>query len=131
MMPDNGVHFIPVLDPIRKNFTVKEVPADMAYSSMKNLAYSEPRLHERNQQRGVTSVWKRMYHYFNFNRPEFVQNYMNRSNVGNALHMSKSKFGSTLKSRTFEAQKNEALCKVICHNIACLIHAINEFGIEI
>ena len=72
-----------------------------------------------------------MYHFFNLNGLEFVQHYMKRSNVETTFHMLKSKFGSVLKSRTFEAQKNEALCKVIYHNIACLIHAMNEFNIEI
>jgi hypothetical protein len=44
--------------------------------------------------------------------------------------MLKSKFGSTLKSRNWEAQKNEALCKVICHNIVCLVHALNELSVK-
>lgn len=133
--------FIPVLDKTRKNFDVKEVAADLAYSSMRHAAYTE--LHGienyipfRENTNGAshqfsTEVWRRMYHYFNLNRAEFVQRYMKRSNVETTFHMLKSKFGSTLKSRSFEAQKNEALCKVICHNIACLIHAINEFGVEI
>jgi hypothetical protein len=32
------------------------------------------------------------------------------------------------KKPTFNGQRNEALCKVICHNICYLIQAINEFG---
>ena len=57
---------------------------------------------------------------------------MQRSNVETTtFHMLKSKYGTTLKSRSMEAQKNEALCKVICHNISCLIHEVNEFGIEL
>ena len=134
-------YFIPVVDATRKNFTIKEITADAAYSSVKHSVYAE--LHgfdayipfkenvNVDQPYGVNEVWRRMYHFFNLNRTEFVQHYMKRGNVETTFHMLKSKFGGLLKSRTFEAQKNEALCKVICHNISCLIHAINEFGIEI
>lgn len=137
----DGPLFIPVMDATRKNFTVKEVSADGAYSSQKHAMYAE--LHgfdsyipfdegsTASGHHGVSEVWRRLFHFFNFNRAEFVQKYMKRSNVETTFHMLKSKFGSTLKSRTPEAQKNEALCKVICHNIACLIHAINEFGIDV
>ena len=113
----------------------------MAYSSIKHSVYAElhnfdayiPFKENTNVDRpyNVSSVWQRMYHYFNLHRAEFVQHYMKRSNAETTFHMLKSKFGGLLKSRTFEAQKNEALCKVICHNISCLIHAVNEFGIEL
>lgn len=134
-------HFVPVMDKTRKNFDVKEVSADAAYNSMKHSVYAElhgmesyipfPENTTALAPYGTSEVWRRMFHYFEYNRAEFVQKYMKRSNVETTFHMLKSKFGSRLKSRTFEAQKNEALCKVICHNIACLIHAVNEFGIEI
>src|SRR5215216_6138877 len=44
--------------------------------------------------------------------------------------MIKSKFGDALRSRTKTAQVNEALCKILCHNICCLIQSIFEFNIE-
>jgi hypothetical protein len=47
------------------------------------------------------------------------------------FHSLKAKFGSMLKSRNPEAQKNEALCKMICHNIVTLVHAMNEFGVKL
>lgn len=136
----DGAHFIPVMDTTRKNFTVKEVAADLAYSSMAHAAYTEMHGIENyipfKENTSIddyrsTEVWTRMFHYFNLHRATFVRRYMKRSNIETTFHMLKSKFGSTLKSRTFEAQKNEALCKVICHNIACLIHAMNEFGVEV
>jgi transposase len=130
--------FLPVLEATRKNFAVKEVSADAAYTSSKHFAYAE--LHgisayidfkDRATGKGslTNSAWKRMFHYYNLNRTEFIQHYGKRNNVETTFHMLKSKFGSMLKSKTFEAQKNEALCKVICHNISCLIHSMNEFGI--
>ncbi len=76
-----------------------------------------------------STAWTNAFHYFNLHRAEFIQNYGKRSNIEAAFGALKAKFGGTLKSKTFSAQKNEALCKVICHNISCLIHSMNEFGI--
>lgn len=44
--------------------------------------------------------------------------------------MIKAKFGDGLRSKTQTAQVNEALCKVLCHNICCLIQSVFELGIE-
>ena len=39
-------------------------------------------------------------------------------------------FGDALRSKTDTAMKNEALCKVFCHNLVVLIHEMHELGIE-
>jgi hypothetical protein len=44
--------------------------------------------------------------------------------------MIKSKFGIALRSKTKTAQINEALCKVLAHNVCCLIQSMFELGIE-
>ncbi len=44
--------------------------------------------------------------------------------------MMKRKFGDGLRSKTDVAMVNEALCKILCHNLVVLIHVINELGIE-
>jgi hypothetical protein len=44
--------------------------------------------------------------------------------------MIKSNFGGNLRSKTRHAQINEALCKVLCHNLCCVIQSIYELGIE-
>jgi hypothetical protein len=44
--------------------------------------------------------------------------------------MVKAKFGERIRSKSYQAQVNEALCKVLCHNICCLIQSIYELGIE-
>jgi hypothetical protein len=44
--------------------------------------------------------------------------------------MIKAKFRDHVRSKTDVAMKNEVLCKVLCHNICCLIHAIYELGIS-
>jgi len=41
-----------------------------------------------------------------------------------------AKFGATIRSKTDVAQANELLCKVLCHNICCVIQSMYELGIE-
>ncbi len=71
-----------------------------------------------------------MFHYFQFNREEFLQHYHQRSNVESTFNMIKMKFGDKLKSKKFVAQRNELLCKFIAHNIVVLIHEIHELNIK-
>ena len=52
------------------------------------------------------------------------------SNVETTFHMIKAKFGQRLRSRTLTAQINEALCKVLCHNLCVVIQSFHELGIE-
>lgn len=135
-MGHDSSQFVSVLDQTRKNFTVKEVSADMAYSSRQNLFYATSNQiapfipFRENTAHSERGTWGRLYHFFQFNRVEFLKSYNKRNNVEAAFGALKAKFGSTLKSRNREAQKNEALCKVIAYNVVCLIHAMNEFGIR-
>jgi transposase len=63
-------------------------------------------------------------------REEFLSHYHKRSNVETTFHMIKSKFGQRLRSKTMTAQINEALCKVLCHNLCVVIHSQHELEIE-
>jgi transposase len=45
-------------------------------------------------------LWKRMYHYWQFNRDEFLQHYHKRSNVESTFSMIKAKFGDAVRSKT-------------------------------
>jgi transposase len=71
-----------------------------------------------------------MYYYFMYNRLNFMEHYHMRSNVESAFSMIKGKFGNSVRSKSDTGQVNEALCKVLCHNICCLVQAIHELGIE-
>jgi hypothetical protein len=42
----------------------------------------------------------------------------------------KRKFGDSVRSKTAAAMVNEVLCKLLCHNICCLIQEQCELGIE-
>lgn len=71
-----------------------------------------------------------MYHFFMFQREEFMEYYHQRSNAEIVFHMIKSKFGDSVRSKTKTAQINELLLKVLCHNICVVIQEMHELGIE-
>lgn len=120
-----------------ENFEISEVSADKAYSSRENLncvqevggtAYIPFKQNATGKARG-SMVWSKMYHYFQFNREEFLEHYHKRSNVETVFHMVKSKFGDSVRSKDKTAQINEVLLKFLCHNICVAIQEMNEFGI--
>lgn len=57
--------------------------------------------------------------------------YHKRSNVESVFSMIKSRFGERLRSKTQTAQINEVLCKVLCHNLVCLIQSMYELGVDV
>jgi transposase len=71
-----------------------------------------------------------MYHLFMYRREEYMEHYHERSNMETAYSMIKGMFGSALRSKSDTGQINEALCKVLCHNVCVLIRAMHELGIE-
>lgn len=44
--------------------------------------------------------------------------------------MTNAKFRDHFRSKGDVAMANEALCKILCHNISCLIQEMYELGIE-
>lgn len=120
-----------------ENFTIKEVPADKGYLSNDNLELVD-RLgattfipFKVNSTAGEPgSVWEKMFHYFLFRREEFLRHYHQRSNVESTFSAIKRKFGDSVRSKGDVAMKNEALCKILAHNLCCVIAAWYELGID-
>jgi hypothetical protein len=87
-------------------------------------------LNARIQWKRKSELWRQMYHYYEFNHKWFMQQYHKRSNVESTFSMIKAKFGDGLCSKTKTAQVNEALCKILAHNICCLIQSMYELNIK-
>jgi transposase len=118
-----------------RNFQIAEVSADKAYMSEENMnavaklggtPFLAFRSNVKNERSGT---WQQMFHYFMFRKEEFLQHYHKRSNVESTFMAIKAKFGDAVRSKTPVAQANEVLCKILCHNICCVIHSMHEFGI--
>jgi transposase len=60
-----------------------------------------------------------------------MQQYHKRSNVETTFSMIKRKFGECLRSKTTTAQTNEVLCKILAHNLCCVIQSMYELGIDV
>ena len=75
-------------------------------------------------------MWARMCHLFMYRREAYMEHYHKRSNIETAYSMIKGKFGSALRSKSDGGQINEALCKILAHNICVLIQAMHAFNIH-
>ena len=108
---------------------MKEISADMGYSSRKNLAIVAkygvisyiPFKKNTTRKSKSAPIWHTMYNYFKNHREEFMKHYHLRSNVESVFSMIKRKFGDHLKTKSKITQTNEILCKALCHNICVLI----------
>jgi transposase len=119
-------------------FTIDEMSADKAYLSRANFDVIDqlggtafiPFKKNAIARAGRAGLWKKMYHYFALNRDDYLKHYHLRSNVETTFSMIKAKFSEMLKSKSYTAQVNELLLKILCHNIVVLIHEVNELGIK-
>jgi transposase len=119
-----------------ENFTIREMSADKAYLSADNLQLIDARggvpyiPFKSNSVLGNTPLWDKMFHYFNLNREEFLAHYHKRSTVESVFSAIKRKLGDAVRSRTDTSMKNEALAKIVCHNLMCCIQEWYELGID-
>ena len=137
--------FGPVFERTAKNFNVERVSADKAYSSSRifgltDAAGSAAFIPFKKNATGLKpdkfvasrarNLWAKAFHLFMYQREEFLVHYHKRSNVETTFSMIKAKFGARLRSKTTVAQTNEILCKVLCHNLCCLVSAFYELQVE-
>ncbi len=128
--------FVPLVKETKRNFTISEVSADKAYLSLENFeeiaacggqAYIA---FKSNTTGAVGGQFEKAFHYFQFKNEEYMQHYHKRSNVESTFSAIKRKFGDSVRSRNESGMVNECLCKILCHNITCLIQEQCELGIE-
>ena len=133
---NDSPQLVPLLHSTTKRFSVSEVSADKGYISRKNLeaitnAGATPYIPFRSNASGEgPELWRKLWHFYQFRRQDFLSHYHKRSNVESTFSMIKAKFGAAVRSKTPTAQMNEVLCKVICHNLCVLVKSIHELGIE-
>jgi transposase len=118
-----------------QNFLIREVLADRVYNTVKNQqeiaavgarAYI-PFKSTHTGRRG--GIWKEKFIEWNENPETSLNHYHMRSNVETVFSMIKGKFSDSLRSKHEIPMRNEALCKVICHNLYCLIRLMYDLGI--
>ncbi len=119
-----------------ENFDVKKVPADKGYSSVENIEAvhaigATPFVAFKSSATGASGGrWEKAFLFYMLHREEFLASYHQRSNVESTFSMVKAKFGDHVRAKNDVAMANEAYCKLLCHNICCLIQSQCELGIE-
>ena len=131
--------FKPLVETTAQNFEMNEISADKGYLSKANLQtavdnnafpYIAWKANNKINHKSGNELWNKFFHYFSLNREKFLERYHQRSNVETTFSMIKAKFGGSLRSKNRTAQINEALCKVLAHNICVLIQSMNELDIK-
>jgi transposase len=131
--------FPTLLKETAKNFNIKEVCADKGYSGRNNVQTAwdmgiTPYILFRNntvQKSRGASAWRNMFILFQDKNDFFMRKYHQRSNVESTFSMLKRKFDGKLMLKKEIGKTNEALAKVLCHNICVLIHEICSSGIDL
>jgi transposase len=124
-----------LLESTQANFNVARLTADKGYSGRSNIEMARAAgvsafiPFKSNTRAGAPSPWREAFEFFRDHADEFYQHYHKRSNVETTFSMIKAKFGGFVRSKTPTAQANEVLCKVLAHNLCCLVGAFYELGI--
>ena len=142
---ENGAdssQFIPLVqETASMGFDMQEVSADKAYNSIDNYnavqevggtAYIpyKSNITARSNTGNKARLWRKMFYYFKLNQEDFLMHYHSRSNIETTFFAVKTKFGDSVKNKTFVSQTNEVLYKLIAYNITVLINAMYELGIK-
>jgi transposase len=122
-----------------ENFEPKRWTADKGYSSRKNMQLigsleAVPFIAFKNNSTGTSKgcpIWNAMFTYFQMYREQYDKFYHRRSLIESTFSIIKRKYGEFLRSKNFEAQKNEVLLKCLCHNISQLVEEVYQNGINI
>jgi transposase len=128
--------FVPLVKETKENFTIDEVSADKAYTSLENFeavadcggtAYLPFKMNATGSKGGL---FEKMFGYFQYKKDEYMARYHLRSNVESTFSMVKRKFGDSVRSKTEVAMVNEVLAKFLVHNLCVLNQEQHELGVE-
>jgi hypothetical protein len=134
--PDSP-QFVPLVKKTSVGFKIDEVSADKSYCNLENheavaAVGGKPYLAFKSNATGeVGGLYQQMYHNFCLNKEDFLRRYHRRSNVESTFSAIKRVFGDFVRSKGDVAMRNEVLCKIICHNIVCLVHSMYELEINV
>ena len=119
------------------DFRVRQVTADMAYSSHANYELVRqlgaelfvPFKSNTVPARADGSAWSEAWQVFNDQLDKFNDEYHRRSNVESTNSSLKRKFPAQLRSKSFQGQFNELLCKLVAYNLVAVAREVRMLGI--
>jgi len=119
-----------------KQFTIGEVVADKAYTSLDNFNAVNAvdgqffPMFKKNATGGVGGAYQKAFHLFSLNRDDYMRKYHQRSNAESSFSALKRLFGSSLRSKSERTMRNELLARVVGYNITCVIHEMYKMGVN-
>lgn len=130
-------YFEPLLARTAEGFNIEQVSADRAYLSHQNLELARmlnayPFIPFKSNTVPVEkdgTIWAAMYDMYMNDYENWKAYYHQRSNVETVFSMVEAKFGKRIRMKNPVGQVNEALYKMLCHNIVVLAHEIFELDI--
>lgn len=132
--PDSP-QFVPLVKETSRHFEIGEVSADKAYGSLENFEVIADCggqafiAFKSNATGSVGGLFEKAFRFFQFNQQEYMDHYHLRSNVESTFSAVKRKFGKSVLCRSEAGMVNEVLCKILCHNLTCLIQEQETLGI--
>ena len=129
-------YFVPLLERTAKYYSVEHILADKAYLSRVNAEFAEmvgavpviPTKINTIITDPENTAWGRLIER-NENQSAFHL-YFQRNNAESVYSTIERLFQKHIRTAHPVAQVNEALCKLLCHNIVVLIHERYKNGIE-
>jgi transposase len=128
--------FVPLVKETRQGFEIDEVSADKAYVSVEAFETvaecgGQAFIAFKSNNNGLAGgLFEKAFGYFTFKQDEYMAKYHKRSNVESTFSAIKRKFGDSVMSKTDTAMANEVLCKILNHNLTCLIQEQESLGIS-
>lgn len=120
--------FKELINTTSRNFEIKEIYADKAYSSRENYelvkrkggqAYIDFRKNSSGKTPG-SMEWRKAFKMWKYNSEEFYKKYSKRSHIESLFSSIKRTKMGTIRSKDFNASKSEILLKILCHNLVIL-----------
>jgi hypothetical protein len=118
-----------------KGFTVQDMSADAAYSSLENFEVVDAvggqlyAAFQTNVRGAAGGLLERAYLMFRRHKEEYLKHYHQRSHSESTFSAIKRKLGEAGKSKSATARENEVLAKVLAYNLTVLVAAFPELGI--
>ena len=84
---------------------------------------------ERHTTGAAGGLFEKAFHLLQFEHERYMAHYHLRSNVESTFSAIKRKFGAAVMNRCETGKVNEVLCKVLCHNLSCLVMEQETLGI--
>ncbi len=106
----------------------RDVLPDGTVIETKSITLSERKTYKQDW--FVGGMLEKAFHYFQFNKDEYLNHYHLRSNVESTFSAVKRKFGPDVMNRSEAGMVNEVLCKFLLHNLTCLIMEQECLGIS-